>query len=384
MLLGNTEEVIERESLERTLQTGRKLRVKLGIDPTAPDIHLGFAVVLHKLREFQDAGHTIVFIIGDYTARIGDPSGKTKTRPPLTRQEVKKNAVTYVRQVGKIVDMKKAEIRYNSEWFSKMKLEEFIHLAAHFSTQRILDREDFRRRLSRGQEVMHHETLYQIMQAYDSVVTKADVEIGGRDQKLNMLAGRELQRKLGGPEQNIITMPILIGLDGKEKMSKSLGNYIGIAESPRDMFGKIMSLPDTLMLSYFALVLGFYDEALQRVRERLESENPRDVKLDLAEGVVALYHGKSNAKKTRKNFIDLFSRHETADIPTRRFPPGPHDPVDALVQLGLVSSRSEARRLLKQGAVEIDGAVARDPRRAVSIRIGSVLRVGKKTFIKII
>src|SRR3989338_3820894 len=291
ILTSFVEEVIEKDSLEKKLKPGRKLVVKFGADQTAPDLHLGHALVLRKLKEFQDLGHKAVFIIGDYTARIGDPSGRTKTRPPLSEEEIKKNSKTYFDQAGKIIDIKKAEIRYNSEWFSKMSLEEFIKISSHFSMQRIMDREDFKKRILVGEEVAYSETIYQIMQAYDSVAIKADVELGGGDQRLNLLAGRELQKKMGLPEQDLVIMPLLLGTDGKEKMSKSLGNYIAINDSADEIFGKIMSVPDSLIIHYYEFA-AFSDKGeIEAAEKRLEKENPRDVKFDLAEKITSLYKG---------------------------------------------------------------------------------------------
>jgi tyrosyl-tRNA synthetase len=383
LLTRNVEEVIETDSLTGKLKSGRKLRVKLGADPTAPDLHLGHAVVLRKMREFQDLGHRAVFIIGDYTAKIGDPSGKSKTRPPLSLKEIKKNAQTYFKQAGKIIDIKKAEIRYNSEWFSKMKLDEFIKIAGNFSMQRIMDREDFKKRIQSGDEVAHHETLYQIMQAYDSVAVKADVELGGRDQRLNLLAGRELQRKMGLPEQDLVIAPLLIGIDGKEKMSKSLGNYIGISEDENKMFGKIMSIPDSLIILYFKLAAFVPPADLSLIEERLKKENPRDVKLDLAEKIVSIYHGEKSAESSRNKFLKVFSQKEYVDLPAISIASGKRKILDVVFDSGFVSSKSEARRLISQRAVEIDGKVIDNPDEIVDVKKGMKFRIGKKKFFKI-
>ena len=377
------EEVIELKSFEQKLASGKKLRIKLGFDSTAPDLHLGHAVVLQKLREFQDLGHMIVFIIGDYTARIGDPSGKSKARPPLSNTEIIKNAKTYCAQVGKILNVKKAEIRYNSEWFGKMKLAEFIRIVANFSSQRLLDREDFQKRIARGEEVFHHETLYSVMQAYDSVAIQADVELGGRDQKLNLLAGRELQKKRGLPPQDIMIMPLFVGIDGKEKMSKSLGNYVGLTDTPNDMFGKIMSIPDSLIMNYFEYGAFVTTAEQQKISERLRSENPRDVKIDLAYQIVERYHGMKKAAAARDYFLNTFSKKDLRNIPEQQFPHGDSNIVDVIVGLGFAASKSEARRLIEGGAVEVDKKIINDSHHTVHIQGGMTIRVGKKGFARI-
>ncbi|MBI2637333.1 MAG: tyrosine--tRNA ligase, partial [Candidatus Sungbacteria bacterium] len=374
-----TESVINRASLFSKLASGKKFRVKLGLDPTSPDIHLGHAVVLRKMRQFQDLGHVAVFIIGDYTARIGDPSGKSKTRPGLSPGDIEGNVSTYFKQAGKIIDMGKAETYRNSEWFSTMPLEEFIKIASRFSTQRIMDREDFKTRIKKGEEVAHHETLYQVMQAYDSVAVSADVELGGRDQLLNLLAGRELQKKMGKPEQDIITMPILVGTDGKEKMSKSLGNYVGLMDESKAMFGKIMSIPDDVIPEYFKLALFVQNEAEKQISERLKKENPRDVKLDLAEGIVSLYWGVTEARGAKEDFIRIFSKKElTGDDATfLEVFSEPFPLVVFLVQNGLVSSASAARRLIREGAVEVYGTVIKNPKENFIPKQDGILRVGR-------
>ncbi|MBU2595595.1 tyrosine--tRNA ligase, partial [Patescibacteria group bacterium] len=268
ILKHNVVEVIEEKSLQEKLRSGKKLRVKIGADPTAPDLHLGHVVVLDKLRQFQDAGHQVIFLIGDFTARIGDPSGRSKIRPLLSEEEIKKNAKTYFEQVGKILDVKKVEIRYNSEWYQKMPIADFIKLLSNFSLWRIIERDDFEKRRQKGVDVGYQEGAYSIMQAYDSVVLESDVEIGGTDQKFNLLAGRSLMKKLGQTPQDIITLPLLIGLDGKKKMSKSLNNYIGIAEDANEMFGKVMSISDEMIIDYAKLASGMEDfEVLEMEKE---------------------------------------------------------------------------------------------------------------------
>lgn len=367
-------EVIERNHLEKALESGKKLRIKYGADPTAPDLHLGHAAALRKLKEFQDLGHKIVFIIGDYTAQIGDPSGRSKARPMLSEKEVKANAKTYFQQVGKILDAKKIEIRYNGEWFRKMNLAVLIKLMAKFTVQRILERDDFSKRLRDGTEIYSHEILYPIMQAHDSVMVEADVELGGADQKFNMLAGRDLQRHLGLPEQDVITIPLLIGTDGVKKMSKSLGNYIGITENPEVMFGKIMSIKDELIDQYFDLCTD----------KKRTIENPREAKLELARTIVAMYHGEKSAKEAEEEFIRVVSNKEAPtkvenfELKAKSLPL-----VDLLVEAKLASSKSEARRLVEQGGVKINEEKQADPNQMVDLKKEVLLRVGKRKFLKV-
>ena len=391
ILDGFTESVIDREALLGKLKSGKKLRIKLGFDPTSPDIHLGHAVVLRKMRQFQDLGHTAVFIIGDYTARIGDPSGKSKTRPELSVGDIESNMNTYFKQVGKILNTVVAiEIHRNSEWFGNMKLDEFIKIASNFSTQRIMDREDFKARIKKGDEVAYHETFYQVMQAYDSVVISADVELGGRDQLLNLLAGRELQKKMGKLEQDIMTMPILVGLDGKEKMSKSLGNYVGLAEGAQAMIGKIMSIPDDAIPEYFKLTLFKSDKEVKKISDRLKKENPRDIKLELAESVTARYWGEAEAKERKENFISMFSKKniEKIDIPSlevgREVLESEAQGASFVFGYGLAKSMSEARRLINEGAFEVDGTTIKNPKEKLHLVVGSVIRLGKKILLRIV
>lgn len=384
-ILDRAEEVINRLSLEKKLGLGKKLRVKLGADPTAPDLHLGHALVLRTLRAFQDAGHIAVFIIGDYTAQIGDPSGKTKTRPPLSDAEIKKNAKTYFEQVGGIIDLKKAEIRYNSEWFSKMPLAEFLQIVAHFSTNRILDREDFKRRMESGEEVAHHETLYQIMQAYDSVAMQADVELGGMDQKLNLLAGRELQKKMGLPEQDLVLLSFLIGLDGKQKMSKSLGNYVALIDSADEMVGKTMSLPDNCILHYAKYAAFVSSGELAELKKRIDNrENPRDIKLEVAERIATLYYGEKKARDAVVRFVTLFSKKDFSRVPEKKLAGKKYVLLDFLVQEGFTASRSGARRLVRQGAIEINSGVLKDEKKHILLSAGDVVKIGKKKIFRVV
>lgn len=384
ILTSFVEEVIEKESLETKLKSGRKLIIKLGADPTAPDLHLGHALVLRKLKEFQDLGHKAVFIIGDYTAKIGDPSGRAKARPPMTKKEIEKNSKTYFDQASTIIDLKKADIRYNSEWFSKLSLENFIRVASNFSSQRIMDREDFKKRIEAGEEVVYSETIYQVMQAYDSVAVKADIEIGGRDQRLNLLAGRELQKKMGLPEQDLIILPLLIGIDGKEKMSKSLGNYIALNDSADNMFGKMMSIPDSLIAHYYEFAAFSRKSEIELVKNKLKKENPRDIKLDLAELATSLYKGKAAGKSARKGFLNLFSKKDySGGLPKVGVRRGERKILDFLVDAGAASSKSEARRLVLGGAVEVGGRIVKSPDDLVEVETGTRVRVGKKKFFEV-
>lgn len=386
----NVVDIIDRESLRARLQSGKKLRVKLGCDPTRPDLHLGHAVVLRALRAFQELGHTIVFIIGDFTAHIGDPSGRSQVRKALTLAETKKNAKTYFQQVRKILDVKKVEIRHNSEWLAKLKLEEVLKLNAQFTVSRILERDDFKKRLNAGMEVWMHELQYPLVQAYDSVAVKADIEIGGTDQLFNFIVARHLMERWGMRGQDIITYEILQGLDGKEKMSKSLDNYIGITESPGNMFGKVMSLPDTMIVPYFRLATEKRAEDVKEIEKRLKkSENPRDLKLELAKEIVSLYHGAKSAEAARAEFISVFSKKELPSaIEEEALSEGSYEAVALVLALGLAKSRSEAWRLVEQGAVEVipkQGLAIRlkNPRDTVNISSGSVVRVGKTKFVRI-
>ncbi len=368
-------EVIGRDTLERAITSGKKLRIKFGADPTSAHLHLGTAVVLWKLRVLQDAGHKIVFVIGDFTARIGDPSERSKTRPMLSDKEIKANAKTYFQQVGKILNIKKAEIVYNSKWFSKLKLADFIKLASQFTAQRILERDDFTKRLKEGTEIYAHELMYPMLQAYDSVQVKADVEIGGTDQTFNMLAGRDLQRHMATPEQAVITLPLLVGTDGTRKMSKSLDNAIGITEKPEMMFGKIMSIPDSAINQYYDLCTTI---------ERTASD-PREAKLILAKTIVEQYHGSKAAQQAYDEFIRVVSNGGMpTDIPSFKVNAAQMTVVDLLVITKLAESKGEARRLIEQGGVKINEEKQSDPNKVIILDKEIVLQVGKRNFIKVI
>ncbi len=377
-------EIIDEKSLEAKLKANKKLRIKMGFDPTRPDIHLGHAVGLRILRKLQDAGHTIIFLIGDYTTKIGDPSGRNTTRPILSDQEIKKNAATYFNQASKILDVKKAEIKYNSAWLKKLDLNDILQLAGKFTVAQIVERDDFEKRLKKGVDVGLHEVLYPLMQAYDSVVLNADVEFGGTDQKFNLLAGRDLQKKMGQKPQDIVMVDLLVGLDGKEKMSKSLDNYIGVTEDPNTMFGKVMSIPDSLIEMYFNLCTDETpSKTAKYMNEIKEGKNPRDIKLILAEKIVEIYHGKKEAEEAREEFIKIFSRKELpSSIPTVNLS-GTYELPLFLIELNATQSNSEARRLIAQGAVRIDHTKVTDPKAEVATHPGMIVQVGKKKFYKI-
>jgi len=378
-------EIIDKKSLQSKLKSGKKLRVKYGVDPTRPDIHLGHTVQLWKLKALQDEGHTIIFLIGDYTTKIGDPSGRKIARPVLSDREIKENTKTYLAQVGKILNVKKTEVRFNSEWFSKMKFGDILQLSSKFTVAQIIERDDFEIRLKAGHDVYLHETLYPLMQAYDSVILKADVEFGGNDQKFNLLAGRDLQKKMNQAPQDIVITKLLVGTDGKVKMSKSADNYIGITEPANSMFGKIMSIPDNLIIEYFELVTDVPEKQISEYRKDLEAgSNPRDIKLILAEKITATFHGEKKAKEARDEFINVFSKGELpTDIPEVKIAHGNYELPLLLINLQAVSSKSEARRVIEQGGLRIDGAKITDFNCKVSVAKGMLIHVGKKKIYKV-
>lgn len=385
LLQARSAEIIDATNLRTRLKERRNLRVKLGVDPTTPDLHLGHVVPLRVLRAFQDAGHEAILIIGDFTSQIGDPSGKNAARRQLTPAEVKANERFYRGQIGRILDPKKIEVRHNSEWFGRMRLAEFLGLCSRFSLKSAWEREDFQRRLARGGPVMLHEPMYSLLQAYDSVAVRADVELGGIDQKLNLLAGRELQAKLGRVSQDIVLLPYLLGLEGKQKMSKTAGNTINLRDTAEEMFGKVMSIPDDLIVNYAELAAWLPLGEIRNIRRRLaRRENPRDVKSNVASAVVELYYGKRAVRRARERFMTLFSkRMPDASLPTVRLTRRVFSPLELITALRAAPSRSEARRLLKGGALEVDGRVIPPDERAVEVTRGSVVRVGKRKFFRI-
>lgn len=376
-----------KKKLEKSVATNTPLIVKLGLDPTAPDIHLGHTVVLRKLKLFQDFGHKVIILIGDFTARIGDPTGKSVTRPPLTEEQVVENAKTYQEQIFKVLDPAKTEVRFNSEWLSKLNFADVLKLASKYTVARMLERDDFHKRYTEGRPISIHEFMYPLMQGYDSIALKADVEFGGTDQTFNLLMGRHLQGEEGMPEQTIITMPILEGLDGVQKMSKSLGNYIGISEAPSEMYGKAMSIPDELMMRYFMLVTDMSIEEQEQLSKDLESgaAHPRDVKMKLAHTIVRLYHGEEAANFGQDEFVRVFQKHAMpTDIPEYKVAIT-EEPVfvpQLLSDAGLTASNGEARRSIKAGAFKIDGEKCNEEH--IVLKDGMVLQVGKRKFIKIV
>lgn len=386
------EEIIPIEELEakikKSIETGIPLNVKLGADPSRPDLHLGHTVVLKKLRHFQDLGHQAILIIGDFTGMIGDPTGRSKTRPPLTLEETREFGKTYFEQASKVIDGTKAKILYNSEWLAKMTFEDVIKLASKYTVARMLERDDFEKRYKNGEPISIHEFLYPLAQAMDSVAIKADVELGGTDQKFNLLVGRDIQREYGQDPQVILTMPILPGTDGVEKMSKSLDNYIGISELPDEIYGKTMSIPDSLIYTYFELVTDVSKEELNLIKQQLSdpSVNPRDLKRKLARTIVEQYYSKEAALQAEENFDKIFVRKEIPDEVIEVFvnQESASNIISLLRSIGAAPSNSEARRLVEQGGVSINGEKIQNSNSHIQIQSGSILKVGKRKFYKLI
>jgi len=386
-LARGTEEVLPEGGIEAKLKKGRPLVVKTGFDPTAPDLHIGHTVLINKMRQFQEFGHEVVFLIGDFTGMIGDPSGKNKTRPALSPEEIQANAETYQSQIFKILDEKSTRIEFNSSWMGEMDAAGLVRLASHHTVARMLERDDFNKRYTGGQPISIHEFLYPIVQGYDSVVLKADVELGGTDQKFNLLVGRQLQQDYGQEPQLVLTMPLLEGLDGVQKMSKSLGNYVGITDAPGDMFGKIMSISDDLMWRYFEL-LSFrsIDDVAALRKSVADGMNPRDAKFELADEIVARFHDAAAATAAQEEFVARFQQGAMPeDIPEIALSgkEGELGIAHLLKEAGLVASTSEAFRMIKQGAVRIDGVRVED--RSLMIVVGStaVYQVGKRRFARV-
>ena len=386
-LTRGTDEVLPENGLEAKLKTGRPLVVKAGFDPTAPDLHIGHTVLINKMRQFQEFGHEVVFLIGDFTGMIGDPSGKNATRPPLSPEEIKENARTYEAQIYKILDKDRTRIEFNSTWMGAMDAAGLVKLASHHTVARMLERDDFKKRYEGGQPISIHEFLYPIVQGYDSVALKADIELGGTDQKFNLLVGRQLQQDYGQDPQVVMTTPLLEGLDGVQKMSKSLGNYVGITEPPGEMFGKLMSISDDLMWRYFE-VLSFRSlDDIENLRKRVgDGMNPRDAKFELAMEIVARFHDDASAEAAKQEFIARFREGAMPDeMPelTLETEDGTLGLAHLLKAAGLVSSTSEAFRMIKQGAVRIDGERVED--RSLTIDAGStnVYQVGRRRFARV-
>lgn len=376
-----------KRKLEAAAKQKRGLRIKYGADPSAPDLHLGHVVGLNKLREFQDAGHTVVFIIGDFTGMIGDPSGKSATRPALSREQVAANAESYKQQVFKILDPDKTEVRFNSEWLGGMKFEDVIRLSAHVTVAQMLARDDFSKRYSENRPISLVEFLYPLVQAYDSVMVQADVELGGTDQLFNLLLGRELQKTFGQEPQVVMTLPLIEGLDGVQKMSKSLGNYVGITESPKEMFGKLMSVSDELMWKYFLHILCRAPEEIAAMQQKTAAGelHPRAVKDELARCVVDRFAGAGDGLKASEEFARIFSQNELPDeIPDLKLPDAGIGLIEMVVRAGFAPSNGEARRLIQQGGVRINDEQICDVKAVITPVNGSILKVGKRKFARVV
>jgi tyrosyl-tRNA synthetase len=380
-------DVVRREELkaklERSAATGKPLKVKVGFDPSAPDIHLGHTVLMRKMKHFQDLGHDVVFLIGDFTGLIGDPSGKSKTRPQLTREEIDKNAQTYKEQVFKILHPEKTIVDFNSRWLGALGADGFIRLASRYTVARMLERDDFQKRYAAQQPIAIHELLYPLAQAYDSVALQADFELGGTDQLFNLLVGRDIMREYGLEPQVVLTTPLLEGLDGVEKMSKSLGNYIGVTEAPSEMFGKVMSVSDALMWKYYELLTDMSLAEIEALRAKGE---PMQAKIDLARRIVADFHSKEKAEEAARHFDSVIRKKEMPDeIPEKALSSGNYSLSSLLLSTDLASSRTEAKRLIEQGAVSIDGRrAAVDETLSLAAPGGLVLKVGKRKFVRIV
>lgn len=381
------EEAIDKKHLEEIMGKGDKLRIKLGIDPTGADLHLGHSVVLRKLRQFQELGHQVILLIGDFTAKIGDPSMRVDARRPLTDEEVRKNMEDYTKQASKIIDINEVEIRYNSEWFGEKKMDFLMDLARRFTYARIIERDDFKKRMEQGLEVSMLELLYPLLQGYDSVALKADVEIGGSDQKFNLVFARKVQKKYGQKEEDVITLPLLIGTDGVKKMGKSCGNYIRLAEKPFKMFEQVMTIDDSLIWQYFELLTEKPMEEVRELKKLVEGgkANPKDVKMELALMIVGFYHSEQEAKAAQDEFKRVFSeRLLPSEIPGVRIEEKSLNILDLLVRTKALPSKSEAKRLVTQKGVKIDGAVKDDWKESIEIKTGQTIQIGKNRFFKII
>ncbi|OGD57037.1 tyrosine--tRNA ligase [Candidatus Berkelbacteria bacterium RBG_13_40_8] len=389
LLTRGVEEIIVRESLEKKLKSGKKLRIKFGIDPTSADLHLGHTIALRKLKQFQDLDHKIILIIGDYTATIGDPSARKEARKMLSKDEVQSNMKSYLDQVGKILDLDKTEIHYNSEWYDKKDSMFLFDLSSKVTIQRVLKRDDFQKRLTHDQDINMLETIYPLLQGYDSVEVRADLELGGTDQKFNLLMGRKIQKAFGQEPQDIMTVWLLEGTDGVHKMSKSFGNYISMSEEPNQMYGKVMSIPDELIVKYFRLLTdvpnGEVDEMLKRFRKQVsESFNPREEKARLAFEIVRLNHSKDDAKKAAGEFDRVFKNKEKPEeMPVKNINVSECRIDDLLMKCELATSKAEAKRLVGQGGVEVAGEKITDPFKTIEIKDEMIIQVGKRRFVKI-
>ncbi len=386
ILKRNVVDLVSEEELLERLKERRPLRVKLGVDPSRPDLHLGHLVVLKKLRQFQDLGHHVILIIGDFTAMIGDPSGRSETRPMLSEEEVRQNAETYAEQAFRVLDPDKTELRYNGEWLFPLSFADVIRLSSKYTVARMLERDDFSKRFKEGIPISISEFLYPLAQAYDSVAIEADVELGGTDQLFNLLVGRKIQEEYGQRPQIVMTMPLVEGTDGKLKMSKSYGNYVAFNDPPEEMFGKLMSIPDTLIIKYMKLMTDIPEEEIEDYERKMKNReiNPRDVKLKLAYVITEFFHGSEKARKARDEFIRVFSKRELpSEMEVVEVDP-PVPLVDLLVSIGAASSRSEARRLISQGGVRLNGEKITDIHSKIDVDSEKVLRVGKRKFFKLV
>ncbi len=391
VLTRGIDEVIDEKNLEDVLNSGKKLRVKYGIDPTGADLHLGHSVPLRKLKQFQDLGHKVILLIGDYTATIGDPSGRSATRPPLSLKQIKANMKDYISQAGKILDIKKVEIRYNSEWYKKMGVIFLSELTSKFTIARIMERDDFKKRIKDDIDISMLEVLYPLLQGYDSVELKADVEIGGRDQKFNLLMGRKVQKRYDQKKQDVVMVPLLEGTDGVQKMSKSYGNYIGLSEKPLEMYGKIMSIPDAIVWKYFKLLTDLSLEDIESIKGKVFPKGnltKKDIKIMLAKEIVKMYHSEKEAEKAEAEFNNIFKdKGIPSDIPEITIKETELNILDLLLKTKLVASKSEARRLVEEGAVKIDDKIIKDWQAIIKTRLSRVtpqiIQIGKRRFAKI-
>lgn len=379
-------EVIIRENLEKKLRSDKKLRVKHGVDPTTADLHLGYSVIYRKLRRFQELGHTVIFLIGSFTARFGDPTDKSVVRKMRTKKEVEETAKNYVQQLAKILDVKKLEIRYNGEWFDKFSAEDLLRLMSEFTVARMMERDMFQERQKKNEDIGLHEPVYPVLQAYDSVMLKSDVTVIGNDQKFNELQARPLQKSRGQVPQDVMIMPLLIGTDGKRKMSQSLGNYIGLSEPPEEQYGKIMSLPDELILQYFELCTDVALAEIQKMREAMRGgENPKNFKMRLGREIATFYHGMAAARNAEAEFIKIFQKGENpSDIEEKKMPAKSYGICELLVSAGLSPSKSEARRLIEQGGVKLEEGKIADPNHKIALGKKPILiQVGKRKFLRV-
>ena len=386
LLTRNVTEAIDAKHIKAQLEAGKQLRVKYGIDPSKPDLHIGHVVPLRKLQAFQEAGHTAILLFGDYTAQLGDPSDKSETRQMLSFEETRANAKEYLKQVGKVLDLHKAEVRYNSEWYGKFTMRDTLELLAKATINHIMSHETFGKRIEEGRPLYAHEIVYPIMQGYDSVMLKADLELGGQDQKFNCLMGRHMQRAYGQNEQDVMLLRYLRGTDGQEKMSKSLGNAINLRDTAPDMYGKVMSITDDSIIEFFELATHLPLGAIEIIRQELVDSltNPRDVKMQLAREITAIYHGLSEATRAEEAFVAQFQKGQIPEsLPEKKMQTSYKTVVLALIDSGLVESASEARRLVDQGGVRFDGKVVGDPLAPIKTKKGMVIQVGKRRFIKV-